>query len=111
MKRRFFKVVLAMAMLAVSSVGFAADLLTIEQAMARSQATGRPILAMAGSKTCAPCQALLQRLSTDTTIAPLVTQFVPLKVDTDGDGWGEWATKYRHEGNGIPILFVIRADG
>jgi hypothetical protein len=54
---------------------------------------------------------LLDRLSTDRSIAPLVAQFVPLKVETDGPNWGQWASKYRHEGSGIPILYVIRADG
>jgi tetratricopeptide (TPR) repeat protein len=40
-----------------------------------------------------------------------VVQFVPLKVDTDGANWGKWAQKYPPEGNGIPIIYVIRADG
>lgn len=102
---------LAALLLSLPLAAQSADLLTIEQAIAKSKATGRPILAMAGSKTCAPCQALLERLSTDRSIAPLVTQFVPLKVETDGDHWGEWASKYPHEGSGIPILFVVRADG
>lgn len=55
--------------------------------------------------------ALLERLSTDRSIAPLVAQFVPLKVETDGPDWQKWASKHRHEGSGIPILYVIRADG
>ncbi len=54
---------------------------------------------------------MLDRLSTDRSIAGLVAQFVPLKVETDGPNWGQWASKYRHEGSGIPILYVIRADG
>jgi len=54
---------------------------------------------------------LQERLNTDGSIASLVAQFVPLKVETDGPNWGQWATKYRHEGAGIPILYVIRADG
>jgi hypothetical protein len=40
-----------------------------------------------------------------------VAQFVPLKIDTDGDQWAAWGTKYRHEGKGIPILYVVRANG
>ncbi len=41
-----------------------------------------------------------------------MVQFVPLKVDTDGgESWQKWASKYKHEGNGIPIIFIIRADG
>ena len=55
--------------------------------------------------------ALMERLNTDRSLAPLVAQFVPLKIETDGDQWGPWARKYSHEGNGIPIIFVVRADG
>jgi hypothetical protein len=40
-----------------------------------------------------------------------VAQFVPLKIETDGDNWASWGTKYRHEGKGIPILYVVRANG
>jgi hypothetical protein len=42
---------LAAALAVFTSAASAAELLTIEQAEARSKATGRPILAMAGSKT------------------------------------------------------------
>jgi hypothetical protein len=40
-----------------------------------------------------------------------VAQFVPLKIDTDGDNWAAWGSKHRHEGKGIPILYVVRANG
>jgi hypothetical protein len=50
-------------------------------------------------------------LNTDPAIRPLVVQFVPLKIETQGDQWGKWARRYPHEGNGIPIIYVIRADG
>ena len=53
----------------------------------------------------------MERLNTDRSLAPLVAQFVPLKMETDGDKWGAWAGKYSHEGNGIPIIYVVRADG
>lgn len=36
---------------------------------------------------------------------------MPLKIDTDGENWAAWSRKYQFEGNGIPILYVIRADG
>jgi tetratricopeptide (TPR) repeat protein len=54
---------------------------------------------------------LIDRLNKDASIAPLVAQFVPLKIDTDGANWGQWAQKYPHQGNAIPILYVVRADG
>lgn len=53
----------------------------------------------------------MERLNTDRSIAPLVAQFVPLKIETDGNKWGAWAGKYSHEGSGIPIIYVVRADG
>jgi hypothetical protein len=34
-----------------------------------------------------------------------------LKVETSGEQWAKWATKYPPEGRGIPIIYVIRADG
>ncbi len=40
-----------------------------------------------------------------------MAQFVPLKVDTGTPEWQKWASQYRAEGNGIPIIYVIRADG
>lgn len=40
-----------------------------------------------------------------------MAQFVPLKIHTDGDNWQAWASKHRHEGGGIPILYVVRPNG
>lgn len=54
----------------------------------------------------------MKRLSTDRSIAPLVAQFVPLKIATDNpQSWTAWARKYPPDGRGIPIIYVIRADG
>lgn len=54
---------------------------------------------------------MFSRLDKDRKIRPLVSQFVALKVNSDGDQWQEWASKYKKEGKGIPIVYVIRADG
>jgi hypothetical protein len=50
-------------------------------------------------------------LENDRDLAVFAGQFVPLKIETQGETWGKWASKYRPEGNGIPIIYVIRADG
>lgn len=55
--------------------------------------------------------ALMKRLSSDRSIAPMVAQFVPLKITTNGPQWQKWASKYRHEGRAIPIIYIVRADG
>ena len=51
MNRWTFTAPLAMLIAAFANFAMAAELLTIEQAEALSKATGRPILAMAGTKT------------------------------------------------------------
>lgn len=53
----------------------------------------------------------MQRLNTEKSLAPYVTQFVPLKVDTATPEYAELQRKHRSEGNTIPKIFVIRADG
>jgi len=83
----------------------------LKDALDRSARTGRPLLAMAGSKTCAPCQELLKRLSTDASLAQYLINYIPIKIDTDGPDWQTFAQKYKAPGNSIPILFVVRADG
>jgi len=55
--------------------------------------------------------ALLQRLQTDQSLARYAGWFIPLKIETNGSEWGKWVSRYQHEGNSIPIVFVVRADG
>lgn len=55
--------------------------------------------------------ALLNRLQTDQSLARYAGWFIPLKIETNGEEWGKWATRYQHEGSSIPIVFVVRADG
>jgi hypothetical protein len=54
---------------------------------------------------------LLNRLQTDQSLARYTGWFIPLKIETNGEEWGKWASRYRHEGDSIPIVFVVRADG
>jgi tetratricopeptide (TPR) repeat protein len=43
---------------------------------------------------------------------PLAAQFVPVKIETgSNEQWRAWSRKYKHEGDAIPIVYVVRADG
>ncbi len=55
--------------------------------------------------------ALLERLQTDQSLARYAGWFVPLKIETNGAEWAKWSRQYRSEGRGIPIVYVVRADG
>lgn len=85
----------------------------IDRALEVSKRTGRPVLAMVGSKTCAPCMALKERLSTDRTLQPLIAKYVPLYVAADNaNTYTKWVGYgYQTEERAIPKLFIIRADG
>ncbi len=54
---------------------------------------------------------MLKRLNEDRDIAPIVAQFVPVKLDVDSDEYRQWRREHPAEGNSIPKLFVVRADG
>ncbi|MCY2991352.1 MAG: hypothetical protein NTY19_26285 [Planctomycetota bacterium] len=54
---------------------------------------------------------MLKRLQTDQSLARYAGWFIPLKIETNGEEWGKWASRFRHEGSTIPIIFVVRADG
>ncbi|MCH2183573.1 MAG: hypothetical protein MK108_16360 [Mariniblastus sp.] len=36
---------------------------------------------------------------------------MPIKLDTGTEIWQTWARKHKAEGKGIPIVYVVRADG
>ncbi|MDG2467715.1 MAG: SHD1 domain-containing protein [Pirellulaceae bacterium] len=50
-------------------------------------------------------------MNSEKQLSPLVSQFVPLKVDTSSPEWQSLERKYRSGGSAIPIIYVIRADG
>ena len=54
---------------------------------------------------------MLERLNSEKQLSNYAGWFIPLKIETTGKKWSEWSKKYPHEGKGIPIVFVIRADG
>lgn len=55
---------------------------------------------------------LSSRFNDEPAVKLLAAQFVLLKVSTDDDKtWGQWNGKYPAPGDGIPKVFVVRADG
>jgi len=86
----------------------------LDDALEQAKKTGKPVLAIAGTKTCGLCVALKEDLK-DPAYAPMLAQFVPLNLD-----YGDQAQlqtciklqeKYKVEGTRIPLVIVIRADG
>lgn len=55
--------------------------------------------------------SLLKRLNNDEALAPFVAQFVPIKIDTGSKEYSVWSRLHKKEGRGIPIVYIVRADG
>jgi hypothetical protein len=53
----------------------------------------------------------LHRLENEQSLARYAEWFIPLKIVTGSEEWKKWAARYQSEGQGIPIIFVVRADG
>lgn len=83
-----------------------------DRAVVESQATGRPILAIGGSTGCIWCKKMAAELATDPDVQEPASKFVVLLLDTDDPvRWPRWNSRYKVEGDGIPAVFVVRADG
>ena len=55
--------------------------------------------------------SLLKRLNNEEALAPFVAQFVPIKIDTGSKEYGIWSRLHKKQGSGIPIVYIVRADG
>ncbi len=55
--------------------------------------------------------ALKKRLKSDASLRPIVAQFVPLEIDSSAPEWSTWSRKFPSEGDTIPKVFIVRADG
>lgn len=108
--RRCLTVIWSGLLLLATPLSVAADE-AVDQALRRAQETGRPILAVAGREACALCQALHHRLSTEANLQPLLANYIPLELDVDGGTWQQWAQQFPVQGNQLPFVYIIRADG
>jgi tetratricopeptide (TPR) repeat protein len=82
-----------------------------EQAVALTRRTGRPLLAIGGTVNCVYCVRMAKQLETDESVAPAAAKFVILKIDTGSRLWREWRDKYDMDGDGVPQVVILRADG
>lgn len=53
----------------------------------------------------------MQRLTTEPALQPLLAQFVPLELKVDDPEFALWRSRYKPTGNGIPMIFIVAADG
>lgn len=82
-----------------------------DQAVALTRRTGRPLLAIGGTVNCVYCVKMAKQLETDESLVPAASKYVILKIDTSTPLWREWRDKYEIDGDGVPQVVILRADG
>lgn len=82
-----------------------------EAAMEIASQTGRPVLAVGTRDTCGLCKAFLAELQSDRQVRLVASQFVPVQIDIDEPAQRSALARYRHDGNVLPVIWIIRADG
>lgn len=75
------------------------------------QTTGKPAMIIAGNEGCVYCRQIAQELAGNAGLQPLVQQFFIVKVDTDSADWPALQQAFQFNSEGIPAVFVVRADG
>lgn len=84
---------------------------SLQEALAKSQESGMPILVLGTATWCAPCQRLKQQLSTDSSLEPLMEQYVSLTLDIDSPEFAEWSSLHEPKGTMVPMIFIVSAEG
>jgi len=83
----------------------------LPQAVQRSKDTGLPMLVVVTTDTCPHCVALMKRLTSDSAVAPLVQQYVPLEIKAGTADHKLWTSNIPPAGGGVPQIYIVSAEG
>ncbi|MCA9263869.1 MAG: thioredoxin family protein [Planctomycetales bacterium] len=108
----FTGMLIAMAVsMTASSVAAQLAATTVADALAASQETGRPLLAIASSPTCPPCLALKHTMATSSLVQVELQRYVLLQMDSASSEFTHFRQQFPADYQGVPMVYVIRADG
>ncbi len=54
---------------------------------------------------------MMERFSSDAQLQKYSEWFVPVKIDVNSDQWKSFRQTYKHDGGGVPYVYIVRADG
>lgn len=108
MPQHLFRILMALCCCLLSVAASAQNSAQLAQQM---RATGKPAMIIAGSESCVYCRQMAQELASNQEIQPLARQFLVVKVDTESKDWPVLQQAFQFQEQGIPAVFVVRADG
>ena len=85
--------------------------LTPADALQTSVETGRPILAMATSDNCVPCQKLKHNVYNAGELREQLGKCIVLEIDSKSDAYQQFSSQFPIATNGVPVVYFIRPDG
>jgi len=83
----------------------------IDDAIALSQATNRPLLAVGGADFCGPCRKLHKTIATDPQLQPLLENCVVLEMDSQTQEFQNFVNRFPADASMIPMVYVVLPDG
>ena len=82
----------------------------IDKAMQMARDYGRPILALATSDQCAPCQKMKETLR-QSELQPLLEKCIVLTMDAGSSEFKEFSNRFPADTSIVPMVYVILPDG
>lgn len=105
MAYRFLSIWLTVSLLSAFAFG-----MTPDEALKLSAETGRPILAMATSDTCVPCQQLKHNVYNSVEIQDQISKCIVLEIDAKTPQFEQFSNQFPAAISGVPVVYFIRPD-
>ena len=83
----------------------------IDDALALSKSTNRPLLAIGSADFCAPCRKLHQTIESDPQLQPILQNCVVLEMDSQTQEFRNFVSRFPADASLIPMVYVVLPNG
>lgn len=83
----------------------------IDDAVALSRSTNRPLLAIGSAEFCGPCRKLHQTIENDPQLQPILKNCVLLEMDSQTQEFRDFVSRFPADASLIPMVWVVLPDG
>lgn len=83
----------------------------IDDAIALSKSTNRPLLAIGSAEFCGPCRKLHHTIETDPTVKSILKDCVLLEMDSQTQEFQNFVSRFPADASLIPMVYVVLPDG